>query len=158
MGCSHLINEVSYRMIKNTLLSFLVLAVTAVFVIPSAKAAEAPKNFSRISHTGKVIVDKPVELALDHKGVKLESISFSGDEALVIVWNRTPKAVKGHIGIALFDPKGRLVAAESDAQSVTRAIASIRSGKQTGFKVRFKKFLSNFEGVAQYRLVFAIVE
>ena len=127
-------------------------------MIPSVKAAEAPKNFSRISHTGKVIVDKPVELALDHKGVKLESISFSGDEALVIVWNRTPKAVKGHIGIALFDAKGRLVAAESDAQSVTRAIASIRSGKQTNFKVRFKKFLSDFEGVAQYRLVFAIVE
>ncbi|MDH3669807.1 MAG: hypothetical protein OES46_01420 [Gammaproteobacteria bacterium] len=145
-------------MIRKTLLSFLVLAVTVVFAIPSAKAAEAPNNFSRISHAGKVIVDKPVELALVHKGVKLESISFSGNEVLVIVWNRTPKAVKGHIGIALFDSKGRLVAAESDAQSVTRAIASIRSGKQTGFKVRFKKFLSNFEGVTQYRLVFAIVE
>lgn len=145
-------------MIRNTLLSFLALAVTAVFAIPSARAAEAPKTFSHISHTGKVIVDKPVELTLVHKGVKLESISFSGNEALIIVWNRTPKAVKGHIGIALFDPKGRLVAAESDAQSVTRAIASIRSGKQTNFKVRFKKFLSDFEGVAQYRLVFAIVE
>ena len=145
-------------MIRNTMLSFLVLAVTAVFTIPGAKAAEAPENFSRISHTGRAIADKPVKLALDHKGVKLKSIGFSGNQALVIVWNRTPKAVKGNIGIALFDPKGRLVAAESDAQSVTRAIASIRSGKQTSFKVRFKKFLSGFEGVARYRLVFAIVE
>lgn len=145
-------------MIRNTLLSFLVLSVTAVLVVPGADAAEAPKKFSRLSHTGKVIADKVVELALDHKGVSLESISFSGNEALVIVWNRTPKAVKGHIGIALFDTKGRLVAAESDAQSVTRAIASIRSGKQTAFKIKFKKFLSDFEGVAQYRLVFAIAE
>ena len=145
-------------MTRTTLLSLLVLSVTAAPVTTGAKAADAPKSFSRISHTGKLFIDKTVELALDHKGVKLESISFSGDEALVIVWNRTPKAVKGNIGIALFDAKGRLVAAESDVQSVTRAIASIRSGKQTSFKVRFKKFLSDFEGATQYRLVFVIVE
>lgn len=132
--------------------------VMTILAVAVAVAAEMPKTFDRVAYTGKVIVDKPVELGFDHGGVKFQSITFSGNEALIIVWNRMPKAVKGNVGIALFDEKNRLIAAESDSQSVTRALTSIRAGKQTAFKVKFKKFISDFKEVASYRLVFVIAK
>ena len=95
-----------------------------------------------------------MQIGRDHKGIKLEAITFSGDEATVIVWNRTPNGVKGHVGIALYDKKNQLIAAESDSASMVRKVTKIRSGKQASLKVKFKKFVPNFKGVAKYRLVF----
>lgn len=132
------------------------LFVLAAMIIPMAvgAATKAPATYSRITHSGKVIPGKLIEIGVNHRGVKLEAITFSGDQAVVIVWNRTPNGVKGHVGIALFDKKNRLIAAESDSQSIARSMTKIRSGKQANFKVKFKKFVSDFKGVARYRLVF----
>ena len=125
-------------------------------MIPMALTAgtDKPVNYSRMTHGGKVIVGKSMDIGRAHKGIKLEAITFSGDEATVIVWNKTPNGVTGHVGIALYDRKNRLIAAESDSASVMRKMTKIRSGKQANLKVKFKKFLSNFKGVAKYRLVF----
>lgn len=128
----------------------------AAMILPMAVSAatKAPATFSRITHSGKVITGKALEIGIDHKGVKLEAITFSGDEAVVVVWNRTPNGVKGHVGIALYDSKNRLIAAESDSQSITRKMMKIRAGKTANFKIKFKKFMSSFKGAAKYRLVF----
>ncbi len=125
-------------------------------MVPMALTAgtEKPVNYSRMTHGGKVVVGKAMNIGREHKGVKLEAITFSGAEATVIVWNRTPNGVVGHVGIALYDKKNRLIAAASDSTSVMRKMTKIRSGKQANFKVKFKKFLANFKGVAKYRLVF----
>ncbi|MDH3670686.1 MAG: hypothetical protein OES46_05910 [Gammaproteobacteria bacterium] len=127
-------------------------------IVPMALSAATEKaksvNYSRITHGGKVVVGKSMDIGRDHKGIKLEAISFSGDEAIVIVWNKRPTGVSGHVGIALYDAKNRLIAAESDSMSMVRKVTKIRSGKQANFRVKFKKFLPNFKGVAQYRLVF----
>ncbi len=117
-------------------------------------ATEKPVNYSRMTHGGKVVVGKAISIGREHKGVKVEAITFSGAEATVLVWNRTPNGITGHVGIALYDKKNRLIAAASDSTSVMRKMTKIRSGKQANFKVKFKKFLPNFKGVAKYRLVF----
>ncbi len=117
-------------------------------------ATEKPVNYSRMTHGGKVVVGKAIGIGREHKGVKVEAITFSGAEATVIVWNRTPNGITGHVGIALYDKKNRLIAAASDSTSMMRKMTKIRSGKQANFKVKFKKFLPNFKGVAKYRLVF----
>lgn len=125
-------------------------------MVPMALTAgtEKPVNYSRMTHGGKVVVGKAMNIGRDHKGIKLEAITFSGAEATVIVWNRTPNGITGHVGIALYDKKNRLIAAASDSTSVMRKVTKIRPGKQANFKVKFKKFLPNFKGVAKYRLVF----
>jgi hypothetical protein len=117
-------------------------------------ATDKPVNYSRITHGGKVVVGKSMNIGRDLKGVKLEAITFSGAEATVIVWNKRTTGVAGHVGIALYDKKNRLIAAESDSTSVMRKMTKIRSGKQANFKIKFRKFLPNFKGVAKYRLVF----
>ncbi len=111
--------------------------------------------YSRITHSGKVIPGKSIEVGLDYKGIKIDAITFSGNEAIVVVWNTRTEGVRAHVGIALFDKKNRLIAAESDSQSITRKVMKIRAGKTANFKVKFKKFVANFKGVAKYRLVFA---
>jgi len=127
----------------------LVFAMALILPLAVTAASKAPPTFSRITHTGKVVADKLIEIGLDLKGVKLEAVTFSGDEAVVVVWNRTPSSVTGHVGIALYDKKNRLIAAESDSQSF-----KIRSGKTANFKIKFGKFMSNFKNAARYRLVF----
>ncbi len=117
-------------------------------------ATEKPVDYSRMTHGGKVVVGKAIGIGREHQGVKVEAITFSGAEATVLVWNRTPNGVTGHVGIALYDKKNRLIAAASDSTSMMRKMTKIRSGKQANFKVKFKKFLPNFKGVAKYRLVF----
>lgn len=131
---------------------FFLIAMMVPLGLPAA--TEKAVSYSRITHGGKVIVGKSMNIGRDHKGVKVEAITFSGDEATVIVWNRTPNGVSGHVGIALYDKKNRLIAAESDSASVMRKMTKIRSGKQASFKIKFKKFLGSFRGVAKYRLVF----
>ena len=134
----------------------LVLLLVAMMVLPTAIAIgdEKQKTYYRVFHSGKILIDKPIEISVDLKGVKLESIFFSGNEALVIVWNRTPSTVKAHIAIALFDDKNQLIAAEAES---SKAIG-IRSGKQANYKFKFKNFISDFKGVTRFHLVFVIVK
>lgn len=136
-------------------IKFSLFILVAMVFLPMAIAAgeEKPKTYHRASYSGKMIVDKIIEIGLDHKGVKLEAITFSGNEALLIAFNRTPSGVKANVGVALFDEKNQLIAAESDSRAT-----GIRSGKQGNFKIKFKKFLSGFKGVARFYLVFVIVE
>ncbi len=135
------------------LAKFSILALAIVMILPLAADAAKTSTMYRVSHFGKVVVGKPIEIGLDHKGVKMETITFSEDEVTVLLWNRTPSSVKGHVGVALFDQKNRLMAAESDSQSITRTFTNIRPGKQANLKVKFKKFLSSFKGVAKYQVV-----
>jgi hypothetical protein len=128
--------------------------IAMMFPMALTAATEKQVNYSRMTHGGKVVVGKAMDIGREHKGIKVEAITFSGNEAIVIVWNRTPNGVTGHVGIALYDKKNRLIAAQSDSTSVMRKMTKIRSGKQANFKVKFKKFLPNFKGVAKYRLVF----
>ena len=136
--------------IKTTLL-FLV----AVVIVPLALASgqEKPKTYYPVSYGGAMEVNKIIEIGLDHRGVKIEAITFSGNEALLVTWNRTPSGVKASVGVALFDAKNQLIAAESDSRAT-----GIRSGKQGNFKIKFKKFLSDFSKVARFHLVFVIEE
>ena len=140
-------------MIKKIRYSLFLALTLAILPMAIAAAEEEPKTFYSVSYSGAMVLNKTIEIGIDHRGVKLEAITFSGDEALVVTWNRTPSGVKAHAAIALFDAKNQLVGAESDSRAT-----SIRSGKQGNFKIRFKKFLSDFSGVARFQVVFVIVE
>ena len=130
------------------------LALAAIVLLPVTADAKKETTLHRLTHVGRVVLDKPIEIGKDNKGVKLETITFSGDEAIVIIWNRTPASVKAHVGLALYDKRNFLLAAESDAASFTRTFTNIRAGKQANFKIKFDKFVPNFKEVAKYALVF----
>lgn len=135
--------------------SFVLAALFVVMLAPSTTLAEkAPAKWSKMTHVGRVIPGKPMQLGIDNNGVKVESIAFSENEAVVIVWNRTPESVKGHVGVALYDKRNHLLAAESDSASFTRTFTQIRSGKQATFKVSFDKFMPTMKGVDKYALIF----
>ena len=130
----------------------LLLAIV-IFPVTLVMAEEKAKTFYPVSYGGNMVVDKTVEIGIDHRGVKVEAITFSGTEALLVTWNRTPNSVKASAGVALFDDKNRLVAAESDSRP-----GGIRSGKQGNFKISFKKYLADFSSVARFQVVFVIEE
>ncbi len=132
----------------------LLLAAALVLSLTITTDAKEPVSYGRIAHTGTMVTDKPIEIALDLNGVKLEAITFSGNEAVAVVWNTTPHSVAAHIGIALYDENDELIAAESDTQSIARALVKIKSGKAANLKIKFKKFVSDFKDIARYRLVF----
>lgn len=134
----------------------LALLVIVMMLFPMAVALgdEKPKTYYRVSYSGNVFVDKPIDIGLDLKGVKLESIFFSKNEALVIVWNRTPNRVKAHVAVALFDDKNRLVAAGAESSKPI----GIRSGKQANYKFKFKDFTSDLKKVPRFYLAFVVVE
>jgi hypothetical protein len=129
------------------------LLAIVIFPVPAVTGEQKTKTFHPVSYTGKMLVDKTIEIGIDHRGVKLEAITFSGDEALLVTWNRTPNGVKASAGVALFDAQNRLVAAESDSRP-----GGIRSGKQGNFKISFKKYLTDFSSVARFHVVFVIEE
>ncbi len=136
--------------------SFLALLFVVMMVVPMAVAVgdEKPKTYYRVSYSGKMLVDKPIDIGKDLKGVKLESIFFSKNEALVIVWNRTPSRVKAHVAIALFDDKNRLIAAGVE---LSRPIG-IRSGKQANYTFKFKDFTSDLKKFSRFHLAFVVVK
>jgi len=140
-------------MIRKARLSLFVLIAMVVLPGTIAGAQEKPKTYYPASYSGNFVGNKIIEIGLDHRGVKVEAITFSGNEALLVTWNRTPSGVKANAAVALFDTKNQLIAAESDSRA-----GGIRSGKQGNFKIKFKKFLPDFTGVARFHLVFVIEE
>ena len=132
----------------------LLLAAALVPSLAVTAGAKEPGTYSRIIHSGNMVTDKPIEIALDLDGVKLEAITFSGNEAVVVVWNRTPVGVTAHVGIALYDEQDQLIAAESDSQSIKRTLSKIKPDKAVNLKIKFKKFIPDFKNAARYRLVF----
>jgi len=132
--------------------------LAAGLVLASAATAEKYKVHDRVSVGGEVTQGTPIDLGIDHSGLKLEAITFEENEATLIVWNRTPEKVNVNAGLALFDEGGLLIAAQSDDRPMTRSIFSIRSGKQANLKFKFGKFLSYIPEESQFRLVVALVE
>jgi hypothetical protein len=141
-------------MIRKSAVSILFTAVTWFVLFPPNIDAKQDVSIHRVTHVGNVILDKPIEVGVDNRGVRVETITFSGDEALVVVYNRTPRPVKAHLGIALYDERDDLLAAESDAASFSRTFSDVRAGKQEHFKVKFGKFMVNFDSASKYVLVF----
>lgn len=141
-------------MIHKCAVSILFTTITSFVLFPLNIDAKQNVSIHRVTHAGNVILDKPIEVGVDNRGIRVETITFSGDEALVVVYNRTPRPVKAHLGIALYDERDDLLAAESDAASFTRTFSDVRAGKQEHFKVKFGKFLVNFDGASKYALVF----
>ena len=145
-------------MIRKHTVSALVMTLSVLALCPFAVDAKTNVTMHRVTHAGKVILDKPIEVGVDNRGVKVETITFSGDEAFVVIYNRTPRPVKAHLGIALYDEHGDLLAAESDAASFTRTFSDVRAGKQEHFKVKFGKFMFNFDSASKYALVFVTLD
>lgn len=141
-------------MIRKSGLSIFLATLFVLVLFPINVDAKKDINMHRVTHAGKVILDKPIEIGVDNRGVRVETITFSGDEALVVVYNRTPRPVKAHIGLALYDNHDDLLAAESEATSFTRTFSDVRAGKQANFKIKFGKFIVNFDGASTYALVF----
>lgn len=141
-------------MIRKCAVSILFTTIASFVLFSFNTDAKQNVSIHRVTHAGNVILDKPIEVGVDNRGVRVETITFSGDEALVVVYNRTPRPVKAHLGIALYDERGDLLAAESDAASFTRTFSDVRAGKQEHFKVKFGKFMVNFDGASKYALVF----
>jgi len=131
-----------------------VLLLTAIVIFPmAASGGEEEAVFYPVSFTSTMQTDKIIEIDIDHRGVKLGAITFSGNEALLTVWNRSPNRVKANAAVALFDANNRLIGAESDSKA-----GGVGAGKQGNFKINFKKFLSDFKGVSRFHLVFVIEE
>jgi hypothetical protein len=139
---------------KRSVVWCVVLALAVAWVGGTALAQEEEKikTYYRLAHSGSLAVNKPIEIGADLRGIKLESTYFTDNEVLVVVWNRTPVTAHINVGVALFDAKGNLMAAEAASKML-----GVRSGKQGNFKVKFKKFLSDFTGVAQFKVVMALV-
>lgn len=139
-------------------LTSLALLAAGLLLLPGVTVAEKYKTHDRVSVGGKVTQGTPIDLGIEHQGVKLEAITFEEDEATLIVWNKTTGKVNVNAGLALFDEGGLLIAAQSDDRPMTRSIFSIRSGKQANLKFKFGKFLSYIPEESQFRLVVALVE
>lgn len=132
----------------------LILLFAAMVVLPmTALGEDKVVTFYPASFTSAMVTDKIIDIDIDHRGVKLGAITFSGNEALLTVWNRSPNRVKANAAVALFDAKNRLIAAQSDSKA-----GGVGAGKQGNFKVDFKKFLSDFSGISHFHLVFVIQE
>ena len=140
------------RMMRRMRLTVLLVAAMVVFPM-AALGGEEEVSFYPASFTSAMVTDKIIDIDIDHRGVKLGAITFSGNEALLTVWNRSPNRVKANAAVALFDQKNRLIAAESDSKA-----GGVGAGKQGNFKINFKKFLSDFSGISHFHLVFVIQE
>ena len=81
-------------MTRKAKLSIFFLALAAIVLLPVTADAKKETTLHRLTHVGRVVLDKPIEIGKDNKGVKLETITFSGDEAIVIIWNRDRKSTR----------------------------------------------------------------
>jgi hypothetical protein len=145
--------------IASAIKSITQLLIILLFTL-SAGAVSAATKFEVIealSFSGKMTGNNPVDVGLEVRGVKLESVYF-GDkmEALFIFWNRSPATVRPEVGIALFDKSGKLLATGSDQSGSLRRM-TVRSGKQMNYKLHFDKFIDDYSKVASFQLVFSIV-
>lgn len=143
---------------KHKSISFFVYGVIslAIFFAPVGVYAKSKTEIlGAVSYQRSMIAGTPIEVGIRLKGVKLESIFFGKNEALVILWNKTPESVKPNIGIALFDRRGKLVATGFDSRTFKMPL---RAGKQGNYKLRFDKFISNYKAVASFKLVFSLTK
>lgn len=123
---------------------------------PAMSAEETPKSLlGAASFAGKVVLDQPIEMNLDVKGVKLQSIYFSDKQAMVILWNRRPKSVAVNVDVVLFDLAGKVIAVGKRSASLMGG--SIRAGKQSNFTFDFGGYVVDMSQVSAYSVVFSVM-
>ena len=105
---------------------------------------------------GAVVINQPIDVGMIVQGVKVESIYFDKKEALVILWNRTPKSAKTNLGLALFDKGGKLMGVGKLKSNNLFATTTVRSGKQAKFVLNYEKFINDVEKVSSYQLVLSL--
>lgn len=136
-----------------------VLAVATVAAPLPAVAAEAPEKQAvagRDAFTAALVADQPIDMNLDVKGVKMQSVYFSGTEAMVIMWNRRPKTAKVNVDVVLFDAAGKVIAVGK--RSLSLAGGSIRAGKQSNFSFDFGGYVAGVSDAAKFTAVFSVLE
>ena len=126
----------------------------------STGAMSAEQEFEvqgALSYSDKMVTNRPIDVGLEVRGVRLESVYFSENmEALVILWNKTPATVRPEVGIALFDKAGKLLATGYVKFSIKPT--TVRAGKQKNYKLHFDKFVNNYSNVDSFQIVFSIVK
>ena len=144
--------------IASNIKSITQLLIISLFTL-SAGAVSAASKFEVIeaqSFSGKMTGNTPIDVGLEVRGVRLESVYFGDNlEALLIFWNRSPATVRPEVGIALFDKSGKLLGTGYQSDSLRRR--AVRSGKQMNYKLHFDKFIDGYSKVASFQLVFSIV-
>jgi len=145
--------------IQNVTAAIARLLVSALLILSAGQVSAAPGFTIKeaLTYTGKMTPNSPIDVGLDVRGVKLESIFFGDNmEALVILWNKTPATVRPEVGIGLFDKSGTLLA--TGYASSKFSSSTVRAGKQKNVTLRFDKFIENYQNVAKFQLVFSVVE
>ena len=134
------------------------LLIISLFTL-SAGAVSAANKYEVIeaqSFSGKMTGNTPIDVGLEVRGVKLESVYFGDDmQALLIFWNRSPTTVRPEVGIALFDKSGKLLGTGYQGDAFRRK--AVGAGKKMNYKLYFDKFISDYSKVASFQLVFSIV-
>lgn len=105
---------------------------------------------------GKVTLNQPLPTPVEVDGVKVESVFFSGDEALVIIWNKGTHSVDVALGLALFDGKGRLLATGRDVSGLRLGGNGVRPGRQATFRFAFDDFVGNVGNARTFQLALAL--
>jgi len=131
--------------------------VISILLTLSLLSSVASANILRDSTNGAIVINQPIDLNMNIKGVKAESIYFGEKEALIILWNRTPKSVKAHLGLALFDNDGNIMGTGIvRIEDFLNLGGTVRSGKQKSFRLNYADFINDIENVASYQLVFSL--
>lgn len=134
------------------------LLIISLFTL-SAGAVSAANKYEVIeaqSFSSKMTGNTPIDVGLEVRGVKLESVYFGDNmQALLIFWNRSPTTVRPEVGIALFDKSGKLLGTGYQGDAIRRK--AVGAGKKMNYKLYFDKFISDYSKVASFKLVFSIV-
>ena len=134
-----------------------VISIFLALSLFSGSANATPYEILRDSSSGAMIINQPIDLDINIKGVKAESIYFGEKEALIILWNRTPKPVSTHLGLALFDSEGKIMGTGTiRVEDFLNLGGTVRSGKQKSFRLNYKDFINNIENVSSYQIVFSV--
>lgn len=144
--------------IASNIKSITQLLIISLFTL-SAGSVSAATGFEVIeaqSFSGKMTSNTPIDVGLEVRGVKLESVYFGDNmQALLIFWNRSPNTVRPEVGIALFDKSGKLLGTGYQGDTFRRK--AVGAGKKMNYKLYFDKFISDYSKVASFQLVFSIV-
>lgn len=122
-----------------------------------AEEAAAQKGvLGNDSFAGPMALDQPIEIGIDVKGVKMQSVYFSGTEAMVIMWNRRPQSTKVTVDVAVYDRAGKLLAVGQKKFSL--GSGTIRAGKQANYNFDFGSYVQDLSQAAAFSAVFSVAE
>lgn len=132
----------------------------AVLAMPmlagAAEQAAAKAAASKGMFSGAMVQDRPIDIGIDVRGVKMESVYFNGTEAMVILWNRSSKPARTVVDVAVFNKEGKMIAVGQKKFSL--AGSSIRAGKQANVNLDFSGYLPNFSEAASFAATVGVSE